>query len=81
MTSAEKVRTHILTENSPTFWAWNSSSVSTPAVFNSPSLCNCSKAATVTDARAAGVTWIDTSALNGLSKQAAQQRFRHRKKP
>jgi hypothetical protein len=35
----------------------------------------------VTDARAAEVTWIDTAALYGLSKQGAQQRFRRRKKP
>ena len=34
------------------------------------------EAATVADARAAGVTWIDIGALYGLSKQGAQQRFR-----
>ena len=39
------------------------------------------EAATVADARAAGVTWIDIGALYGLSKQGAQQRFRRRKKP
>ena len=38
------------------------------------------EAATVADARAAGVTWIDIGALYGLSKQGAQQRFRRRKK-
>ena len=39
------------------------------------------EAATVADARSAGVTWIDIGALYGLSKQGAQQRFRRRKKP
>ena len=34
------------------------------------------EAATVADARAAGVTWIQIGALYGLSKQGAQQRFR-----
>jgi hypothetical protein len=38
------------------------------------------EAATVADARAAGVTWIDIGALYGLSKQGAQQRFRRRRK-
>ena len=38
------------------------------------------EAATVADARAAGVTWIDIGALYGLSKQGAQQRFRRRTK-
>ena len=35
--------------------------------------------ATVADARAAGVTWIEIGALYGLSKQGAQQRFRTRR--
>jgi len=38
------------------------------------------EAATVADARTAGVTWIDIGTLYGLSKQGAQQRFRRRKK-
>ena len=38
------------------------------------------EAATVTEARAAGVTWIDIGALYGLSRQGAQQRFRRRTK-
>lgn len=34
------------------------------------------EAATVADARAAGVTWTQIGVLYGLSKQGAQQRFR-----
>lgn len=34
------------------------------------------EAATVTEARAVGVTWIEIGVLYGLSKQGAQQRFR-----
>ena len=37
------------------------------------------EAATVTAARAAGVTWKQIGALYGLSKQGAQQRFRRTK--
>lgn len=37
------------------------------------------EAATVADARTAGVTWIEIGAVYGLSKQGAQQRFRPRR--
>lgn len=32
---------------------------------------------TVAEARAAGATWVEIGMLYGVSKQAAQQRFRH----
>ena len=37
------------------------------------------EAQTVSEARAGGVTWSQIGALYGVSKQAAQQRFRLRK--
>ena len=37
------------------------------------------EAQAVSDARAAGSTWVEIGALYGLSKQGAQQRFRRSK--
>jgi hypothetical protein len=36
------------------------------------------EASTVADARAAGATWGEIGTIYGVSKQAAQQRFRRR---